>query len=150
MNLKRLVNSISEMDSIIDSFGELFEKCERNPDMNEETLRTKFAKKEILETLGYSESEMFIEESTYQRKRTDIHCTDEYGDVVFVIEFKRPSRTEDLESFREELKEKYVNPLKARYGLLYDGTELLVYERDRNRLEFKGGISGKIEILDED
>jgi len=31
MDLKRLVNSISEMDSIIGSFGELFEKYEVNP-----------------------------------------------------------------------------------------------------------------------
>lgn len=51
MDLKRLVNSISEMDSIIGSFGDLFDRCERNPNMNEETLRTKFAKEEILKSV---------------------------------------------------------------------------------------------------
>lgn len=117
--------------------------------MNEETLRIKFSKKEILENLGYEKNDIFFEERIATGKRTDIHCTDEFGDIVFVIEFKKPG-VDDLGYFEDDLKEKYVDELKADYGLLYNGRELIFYERQQKRLLRRNDISGGMSEIDEE
>ncbi|MEA1992908.1 MAG: type I restriction enzyme HsdR N-terminal domain-containing protein [Euryarchaeota archaeon] len=98
----------------------LSDAVEEHPEMNEERLRTKFFREGILEKLGYSENEIFLEERTPEGKRTDIHCTDEFGDVIFVMEFKNPG-VKNLKNYKDDLWKKYVNPLKAEYGVLYNG-----------------------------
>lgn len=62
------------------------------------------------------------------RKRFDVALTGFGGRVHAVIEFKKPSE-KNLESFRSELLEKYVNPHLAIYGVLTNGLEMIVYAR---------------------
>ncbi|MHB8410693.1 MAG: Eco57I restriction-modification methylase domain-containing protein [Candidatus Acidiferrales bacterium] len=63
-----------------------------------------------------------------QRKRFDVALTGFGGRVHAVIEFKKPTE-KDLDSFREELLEKYVKPHLAIYGVLTNGEEMLIYAR---------------------
>lgn len=62
------------------------------------------------------------------RKRFDVALTGFAGRVHAVIEFKKPTE-KDLESFRGELLEKYVNPHLAIYGVLTNGDQILIYAR---------------------
>ena len=69
-------------------------------------------------------------------KRPDYFCNDAYGNVIFVVEFKKPSAKPPemsekryLKQFLPQLWERYVKPLKARYGALTDGVGFLLYER---------------------
>lgn len=62
------------------------------------------------------------------RKRFDVALTGFGGRVHAVIEFKKPSAG-SLDSFRNELLEKYVNPHLAIYGVLANGVEMVVYAR---------------------
>ena len=62
------------------------------------------------------------------RKRFDVALTGFGGRVHAVIEFKKPSE-KNLDSFRGELLEKYVNPHLAIYGVLTNGAEMVIYAR---------------------
>src|SRR5713101_4700127 len=62
------------------------------------------------------------------RKRFDVALTGFGGRVHAVIEFKKPSE-KNLDSFRGELLEKYVNPHLAIYGVLTNGEEMVIYAR---------------------
>src|SRR5437899_5090044 len=62
------------------------------------------------------------------RKRFDVALTGFGGRVHAVIEFKKPSE-KNLDSFRGELLEKYVNPHLAIYGVLTNGLEMVIYAR---------------------
>ena len=86
------MSNVSKHSDIKKSLEEIFTEVQSKPEMNEDTLRINFAKKKILENLGYTKNEIFYEERLSTAKRTDIHCTDEFGDVVFIIEFKIFSR----------------------------------------------------------
>jgi type I restriction-modification system DNA methylase subunit len=139
---------VSKHSDIKKSLEEIFTEVQSKPEMNEDTLRINFAKKKILENLGYTKNEIFYEERLSTAKRTDIHCTDEFGDVVFIIEFKNP-KIENLKQFEDDLWKKYIKPLKAKHGLLYNGKEILFYERKRNQLQKISNVSGKIPDLDD-
>ncbi len=139
---------MTDLHEIKKGFEIVLKDVKKKPSMNESTLRINFAQTNILKTFGYLKNEVFYEERLVSGKRTDIHCTDEFGDVIFVIEFKKPS-VENLDSFENDLWEKYVKPLKAKYGLLYNGNELIFYERQRNRLIRNNKISNSVENFDE-
>lgn len=112
--------------------------------MNEEGVRILFSKSGIIEELGYEDKDVYAEERIKGGKRTDIHCTDDYKNVIFVIEFKKPS-VKNLEEHMPQLWEMYVLPLRAKYGILTNGLEMIVYERIKsnyNRL-FKWNL-GKV------
>lgn len=99
--------------------------------------------REEAEVTSVFDSEGFFEELEYEgigldvrsekhivgQNRPDYFAKDQYGNVVFVIEFKKPSRDDDLASHKPQLWEQYVKPLKADYGVLTDGQELIFYER---------------------
>ncbi len=53
-----------------------------------------------------------------------------------MIEFERPNEI-DVERDFAQLWERYVKPLRAKYGLLTDGLELLIYERRNGNPERK-------------
>ncbi len=76
------------------------------------------------------------EKCEYYTGRSDLLAFDDYMNVVFVVEFKKPTEI-DLEQDFAQLWERYVKPLKARYGLLTDGLELLIYERINSNWEIK-------------
>jgi len=140
---------MTDLNEIKKGFENILKDVKKNPGMNEPTLRINFAQVKILKTFGYSKNEIFFEERVISGKRTDIHCTDEFGDVIFVIEFKKPS-VENLGDFEDDLWTKYVKPLKAKYGMLYNGKELFFYERKMNRLIKNNKISRAVENFNDE
>ena len=119
------------------SFKKLHEKIKSGKEISEEDLRVAFVKSGILEALGYEGELKDIRfEKGVRGKRSDLLAFDDYQNVVFVVEFKRPNEI-DLEQDFTQLWERYVKPLKARYGLLTDGLELLLYERINSNWERK-------------
>src|SRR5208283_5018034 len=62
------------------------------------------------------------------RKRFDIALTGFGGRVHAAIEFKKPAAG-SLDSFVDELYEKYVKPELAIYGVLTNGVEILILAR---------------------
>ncbi len=119
------------------SFKKLHEKIKSGKDISEEDLRVAFVNSGILEELGYEGELKDIRfEKGVKGKRSDLLAFDDYQNVVFVVEFKRPNEIE-LEQDFAQLWERYVKPLKAKYGLLTDGLELLLYERINSNWEQK-------------
>ncbi|MFB6088750.1 MAG: type I restriction enzyme HsdR N-terminal domain-containing protein, partial [Candidatus Aenigmatarchaeota archaeon] len=113
------------------SFEKIHEKAKGNP--NEEELKRYFYKAGILERLGYRDKDIRLEKGI-KGKRTDIHCLDDFKNVVLVIEFKKPS-VKNLKDHFDQLWELYVKPLKAEYGILINGLELILYERINSNYE---------------
>ncbi len=130
--------TIPEPDIILEKLMEIHEKCKENKDISEKKLMRYFHKSGILEKLGYDEDDIHVEETVKDQKRTDIHVTDDYGNVRAVIEFKKPTVRNLVEHF-DQLWNRYMKPLKAKYGLLYNGFELYFYERIRNNYDKKFG-----------
>lgn len=119
--------------------GEVLRKCfdhivrevRENPGMSEDELYSVLDRSGFFECLGY---ERFGVEVRKQfvivggRKKADYVCLDEYQNVIFVIEAKKP-REKKLEDALDQLWERYVLPLKARYGVLTNGRRFIVYRR---------------------
>ncbi|NQE06545.1 hypothetical protein C5S32_11810 [ANME-1 cluster archaeon GoMg1] len=119
------------------SLKKLQGKIKSGKDISEEDLRVAFVKSGILEVLGYEGELKDVRfEKGVRGKRSDLLASDDYQNVVFVVEFKRPTEI-DVERDFAQLWERYVKPLKARYGLLTDGLELLLYERINSNGERK-------------
>lgn len=131
-------------------FQSLYIKSKKNPEMPEEELRTLFTKSDILENLGYGtigkdiRLELFI-----KGKKSDIACIDDYGNVVFVLEFKKPSDNVELKDHFDQLWDRYVKPLRTDFGALINGYELILYRRigENNKLELRKNLS---EVSDKD
>lgn len=121
------------VDKIKSSFKRIYQKARENPHLSEEAIKRYFYKEGILEELGYSDEDIYVEKGV-KGKRTDIHCLDDYRNVVFVIEFKKPS-VRNLKQHFDQLWDSYVKPLKADYGVLTNGLELLLYERINSNYE---------------
>ncbi len=119
------------------SLKKLHEKIKSVKEISEEDLRVAFVRSGVLEELGY---EGELKDIRFERgvggKRSDLLAFDDYKNVVFVVEFKKPAES-DLEQDFAQLWERYVKPLKARYGVLTDGLELLLYERINSNWERK-------------
>jgi len=131
-------------------FQNLYGKSKQNPEMPEEELRTLFNKSVILENLGYSAIGKDIRlELSIKGKRSDIVCLDDYGNVAFVVEFKKPSDSVELKEHFDQLWDRYVKPLRADFGALINGYELILYRRigENNKLELRVNLS---EISDKD
>ncbi|MGB7534023.1 MAG: TaqI-like C-terminal specificity domain-containing protein [Halobacteriota archaeon] len=127
MNAKKIRASLKKLQGKIKSAKEI----------SEEDLRVAFVKSGILEVLGYEGELKDVRfEKGVKGKRSDLLAFDDYQNVVFVVEFKRPNEI-DVEPDFAQLWERYVKPLKARYGLLTDGLELLLYERINSNWERK-------------
>jgi len=122
----------------------LYKKARENPDMPEEELRAIFNKGKTLENLGYKSIGKDIRlEHVVKGKRSDITCLDDYGNVIFVAEFKKPSDITDLKDHFDQLWDRYVKPLRADFGLLINGYELILYKRigENNQLILKTNLS---------
>ena len=116
--------------AIRESFQKLHEKIKSGKDITEEDLRVAFIKSSILETLGYKGELKDVRfEKGVRGKRSDLLAFDDYQNVVFVVEFKKPNSI-DLEQDFAQLWERYVKPLKAKYGVLTDG--LILSSQGRN------------------
>ena len=113
------------------SFKKLYGKIKsaKEKELSEEDLRVAFVDSGILKVLGYEGVPKDVRfEKGVGGKRSDLLTFDDYKNVVFVVEFKKPAEI-DLEQDFAQLWERYVKPLRARYGVLTDGLEFLVYER---------------------
>lgn len=113
-----------------EKFSDLYDNSRDNIDQSESKLKSRFHKSKILEDLGYEESDIKVEKSDKRGKRTDIHCTDEYGNVNFVIEFKKPNVDVSSSKHKKQLVERYMKPLKADFGILYNGLKVVAYTRE--------------------
>ncbi|MFB6144873.1 MAG: Eco57I restriction-modification methylase domain-containing protein, partial [Candidatus Nanohaloarchaea archaeon] len=111
-------------------FSKLYRGSKENLDQSESKLKSRFHKSEILEDLGYNEQDIKVEKSDERGKRTDIHCTDEYGNVSFVVEFKKPNVDVGKSKHKEQLVDRYMKPLKADFGILYNGLKVVAYRRE--------------------
>jgi len=119
------------------SLKKLQGKIKNTKEISEEDLRVAFVKSGILEVLGYEGELKDVRfEKNIKGKRSDLLAFDVYQNVVFVVEFKRPNEI-DVERDFTQLWERYVKPLKARYGVLTDGLELLIFERINSNWERK-------------
>jgi len=119
------------------SLKKLYGKIKSAKEISEEDLRVAFVKSGILEVLGYEGELKDVRfEKNVKGKRSDLLAFGDYQNVIFVVEFKRPNEI-DVERDFAQLWERYVKPLKARYGLLTDGVELLLYERINSNWERK-------------
>lgn len=128
-------------ENIRSSFGKLHEKIRSAKEISEEDLRIAFVRSGILEVLGYEGELTDIRfEKNVRGKRSDLIAFDEYQNVVFVVEFKKPKEL-DVERDFAQLWGRYVKPLKARYGLLTDGLELMIYERINSNWERKLSVN---------
>jgi hypothetical protein len=123
------------------SFQKLYEKLKSATEVSEEDLRVAFVRSGILEALGYEGEPKDVRfEQRVRGKRSDLLAFDNYLNVISVIEFKRPNEL-DVDRDFAQLWDRYVKPLKAKWGLLTDGLELLVYERINSNWERKRHIT---------
>jgi hypothetical protein len=124
---------------------DIHERIQHRPDLEESEVTDVFTDNDFFETLGYEGIPIDVRSENHivGGDRPDYFCKDKYGSVVFVVEFKKPSRDEDLASHRGQLWEQYVVPLKAEYGVLTNGEELILYERegrDRQERKYRVGL----------
>jgi len=119
------------MRDILDS---IYEKVQKNPDLEESEVKDIFVDEGFFQSLNYEGFGIDIRSEKYivGKKRPDYFCRDEHGNIIFVIEFKKPSLSEDLNSHRKQLWEQYVVPLRANFGILTDGNEIILYKRKEN------------------
>lgn len=121
-------------------------------DLSEEELRSIFLETKILNLLGYEElgKDIRLEKTiSGTGKRTDIECEDQFGNTIFVIEFKKPSDPVNLEEHFGQLWSSYVIPLKSKFGILFDGLEIVFYERRgiNEHILLKGNIDQITETI---
>jgi type I restriction-modification system DNA methylase subunit len=117
--------------TLVESLKRISSKVEENPMMSEDELYSILVKFGFFEALGYSKFGVDIKPQYIipgERNKADYICRDEFGNIIFVLEAKRPG-DEKLEAALNQLWERYVDPLKARYGVLTNGKRLIVYKR---------------------
>ncbi|MFQ6062136.1 MAG: type I restriction enzyme HsdR N-terminal domain-containing protein, partial [Methanosarcinales archaeon] len=126
---------MKSIQTLKSNFNKFYKKVKENLDIGEDELRVIFTKSGILASLGYSAIGRDIRvEKSIKRKRSDLYCTDDYCKVNNVIELKKP-REQDLERYFDQLWDNYVIPLKAKYGILTNGLELILYKRVNSNSE---------------
>lgn len=135
-----MANTAGGINDLQRDFEAIFEWATDHPDHSEPELLDTVTDTDFLEDLGYEErgTDYRIDKSTDDSsKRPDIRCISNVtGEIVFVIELKRSERIEPLSSHRGQLENRYMVPLRADYGILMNGHELILYKRvSRNRCE---------------
>lgn len=126
-------------------FRSISESVQQNPDLSESEVMDIFVDEGFFSELGYTGFGVDIrsEENIVGKGRADYSGKDDLDNTVFIIEFKKPSRDEDLASHKPQLWEQYVKPLKAQYGVLTDGREFILYDRgarDRAERTFRNSL----------
>lgn len=123
-----------EAKKIRECLKKIYRKIKNTEDFSEEDLRIAFVDSGIFKELGYKLLKDIRFERDVKGKRSDLLAFDDYKNIIFVIEFKREIK---LEEDFNQLWERYVKPLKAKYGILADGEKLFVYERINSNWELK-------------
>ena len=105
----------------------------QNPMMSEGDVYSNLVKSGFFEALGYEEYGKDIRsQETVGSFFPDYYCVDQFEKTIFVLEAKKPSdeETTPLGAYADgQLKEKYVLPLKANYGVLTNGNRFFFYRR---------------------
>jgi len=128
---------VGDIQGLQESFKKFSEIVKSAKDVSEEDVRQQFYKSDILKQLGYEGELKDVRfEKNVKGKRSDLIAFDRYMNAVFVIEFKKPGEI-DLKKDFSQLWDRYVKPLRARYGLLTDGLDFLLYERIDSNWERK-------------
>ena len=122
--------------------NDIHTRVQQRRDLEESEVTDVFTDKEFFQTLGYEGIPIDVRSENYivGGDRPDYFAKDDIGNVVFVVEFKKPTRDDDLGSHLGQLWEQYVVPLGADFGVLTDGEELILYERvagDRDDRRFR-------------
>lgn len=128
------------MPELGDALQSIYERIQERPSLEESEVTDVFTDQDFFQKLGYEGIPIDVRSENHivGGDRPDYFAKDKYGNVVFVVEFKKPSRSEDLGSHVGQLWEQYVIPLRAKYGILTNGEELILYERlDRDRRDRK-------------
>jgi len=109
----------------------VLDKVEKDPSMIEDDLYRVLENSGLFKKLGYLEIGVDIRPQrpiSGERKKPDYAFRDEYQNTIFVMEVKRPLDKE-LEKALPQLWERYVLPLKSKYGVLTNGKQIVIYER---------------------
>lgn len=132
-----------ELDAVL---TDIHHRIQRRPDLEENEVTDVFTDNNFFQTLGYQGIPVDVrsENNIVGGDRPDYFAKDDMGNVVFVVEFKKPSRDDDLSSHLDQLWDQYVVPLRADYGILTDGQELILYQRvgqNHDDRQFRVGLS---------
>jgi Type I restriction enzyme R protein N terminus (HSDR_N). len=102
------------------------------PGMSESDVENLFIETEFYRSLGYEGTGIDIrsEYTLPDDRRPDFVTLDSNEDVISVYEFKTSGRS--LPEHEDQLFH-YMDELRSDYGVLTNGEELRVYQRDRNR-----------------
>ena len=109
----------------------IYERVNDDPQMLEDELYEVLVSSGFFKKLGYKKFGKDVRAQYIvagKMKKADYICRDEYQNVVFVLEAKRPS-DRNLRAALGQLWQRYVLPLKARYGVLTNGRRILIYRR---------------------
>jgi len=132
---------VGDVQGLQEAFKRFSEIVKNAKEISEEDVRQQFYKSDILKQLDYEGELKDVRfERNVKGKRSDLIAFDRYMNAVFVIEFKKPGEMDPEKDF-SQLWDRYVKPLKARYGLLTDGLELLLYERTDSNWDRKIGVN---------
>lgn len=118
-------------ESLNECLAYIDKRVNNNPLMSEEELYEVLINSRFFKILGYKSFGRDVKAQYViagKRKKADYICRDEYQNVIFVLEAKKPSDRK-LGDALSQLWERYVLPLKARYGVLTNGWRLMIYER---------------------
>lgn len=119
------------MPNIQGVLGNIHNRIQQRRDLEESEVTDVFTDYDFFQTLGYDGIPVDVRSENHivGGDRPDYFAKDDIGNVVFVVEFKKPTRDDDLASHLGQLWEQYVVPLSADFGILTDGEELILYER---------------------
>lgn len=109
----------------------ILEEVDENPLMTEDELYSVIIESRFFEALEYKKIGVDIKPQYIipgERKKPDYICRDDYQNVIFALEAKKPSDAH-IEDALNQLWERYVKPLKAAYGVLTNGRRIMIYKR---------------------
>ena len=117
-----------------DLLASIYDRIQQRPDLEESEVTDVFTDHDFFQELGYDGIPIDVrsEKHIVGGDRPDYFCKDKYGNVIFVVEFKKPSNKKSLSSHKGQLWNQYVVPMRASYGVLTDGEDLILYERGSN------------------
>ncbi len=126
-------------DRLIECLNYISREVSANPGIDEDELYNIIRDSEFFKILGFLTVGRDVRQQKTipgSRKKPDFYCTDDYQNVIFVIEAKRPSDP-SLEGAFDQLWNRYVLPLKSKFGILTNGNQMIVYRRhDREASHF--------------
>jgi len=121
---------MSETD-LLKIFKNISKEVSLNLAINENELYGILDKSGFFQILGYQQIGKDIRKQykvDKAKKIADYICLDDFHNIIFVIEAKKPLDNQ-IENYIGDLWDKYVIPLKSKYGILTNGITFIVYSR---------------------